>query len=91
MCDERVRVSKYWWWKIGWLGWGGREGVMVVKDTAIHMEGVKVVMVGTADETREQLPIHCWNTHDEILLGQNSIKVLNSDNVQVHGEPKRRK
>ena len=91
MCDERVRVSEYWWWKIGWLGWGRREGVVVVKDTAIHMEGVKVVMVGTADETREQLTIHSWNTHDEILLGQDSIKVLNSDNVQVHGEPKRRK
>ena len=60
--------------------------MVVLIDTAIHMERVKVLVVRAADQAREQLSINSWNTDNEVFLSKNSIKVLHGDHVQVYGE-----
>ena len=56
-------------------------------DAAIHMERVKELMIGAADQPGEQLLIHRGHTHHEILLGEQSVKPVSLDNVGRDGEP----
>ena len=85
MCDERVWITECWRWKVSRLCWW-RVVVVVIIDTAIHMERVKILVIRAADEPGEQFAVNSWNTDDEIFLGKSSIKVLHGDYVQVHGE-----
>ena len=85
MCDERVWITECWRWKVSRLCWWRVVGVVII-DTAIHMERVKILVIRAADEPGEQFAVNSGNTDDEIFLGKSSIKVLHSDYVQVHGE-----
>ena len=56
-------------------------------DAAIHMERVKELMIGAADQPGEQLLIHRRHTHHEVLLGEQSVKPVSLDNVGRDREP----
>ena len=85
MCDKWVRVTEGWWWEVAWLSWWRGVGVVLI-DTAINMERIKILVVRAADQAREQFSIKSWNTDNEVFLSKNSIKVLHGDHVQVYRE-----
>ena len=88
MCDTWVRVTQGWGLKVAWLSWW-RWVVVMLMDTAINMERVKILVVRAADQARKQFSINSWNTDNEIFLSKNSIKVVHGDYVQVYRESKR--
>ena len=63
--------------------------MVVLMDTAINMERVKILVVRAADQARKQFSINCWNTDNEVFLSKNSIKVLHGNYVQVYRESER--
>ena len=57
-------------------------------DAAVHVERVKELVIRAADQAGEQLLVHRGHTHNEILLGEQSVEPVSLDNVGRDGEPK---
>ena len=68
-----------WWWR--W--WRRREGV----DAAVNVERVEELLVRTADEAREEFIIDSGDTHYEVFLGQNCVKIIGRNHGRSDGEP----
>ena len=68
-----------WWWR--W--WRRREGV----DAAVNVERVEELVVRTADEAREEFIIDSGDTHYEVFLGQNCVKIIGRNHGRSDGEP----
>ena len=56
-------------------------------NTAVHVEGVKELVIRAADQPREQLLIHRRHADHEVLLGEQRVEPVGLDNVGRHGEP----
>ena len=54
---------------------------------AVHVERVKELVIGAADQPGEQLLVHRRHAHHEVLLGEQRVEPVGLDNVGRHGEP----
>ena len=55
-------------------------------DAAVHVERIKELVIRAADQAGEQLLVHRGHTHNEILLGEQSVEPVSLDNVGRDGE-----
>ena len=73
-----------WTWQIlrrWWRRW--RQGV----DAAVNVERVEELVVRTADEAREEFIVDSGDTHYEVFLGQNCVKIIGRNHGRSDGEP----
>ena len=53
----------------------------------IKMERVEELVVWTANQAWEELPIHCGHAHYEVFPCQHSVKIMSEHHIRGHGEP----
>ena len=53
---------------------------------AVHVVRVEELILRAVEETREPAAVHGRNADDEELLGEERVKVVGGDDVEVDGE-----
>ena len=53
------------------------------------MERVEELVVGAADEAREEFVVDGGNTDDEVFLGQNCVKIIGRHHGRSDGKPEK--
>ena len=61
-------------------------GSSIWTQAAINMVRVEELILWTVEQPREPAAIHSRHTDDEELLGEERVKVVGGDDVQVDGE-----
>ena len=56
-------------------------------NTTIDVKRIKELVFRTTNESRKQFIIDSGNTHDEVFLGQNCVKIIRRHHVRSHREP----
>ena len=55
-------------------------------EAAVHVIRVEELILRAVEETREPAAVHGRNADDEELLGEERVKVVGGDDVEVDGE-----
>ena len=61
-------------------------GGAIRAQAAVHVVGVKELVLRAVEETREPAAVHSRHADDEELLGEERVKVVGGDDVEVDGE-----